>query len=390
MLNGIGLHDMGYAGQGMVIAVLDAGFMNADNLSVFDYLWDNDRILGYKDFVDPLNPNIFSSHTHGTSVLSTMGGNLPGELVGTAPEASFYLLRSEDGGSEYLIEELNWVSAAEYADSVGADVINSSLGYTEFDDPSQNHTYEDMDGNTTPITIGADLAASKGILVVNSAGNSGGSSWQYIGAPADGDSVFSIGAVDGSGNYVSFSSTGPTYDGRIKPNVVAQGQGSAIINAYSGDVSFGSGTSFSSPITAGMVTCLWQAHPGARNTEIMEAVQQSGTLANNPSYQLGYGIPDYMVAHDLVTDSGAEYTTDKDLSVFPVPFIDQLTITLNNYPESDVNIRLVDATGKTVVQRDFSVKSKRYKLQGLENLSSGVYFVKVTDGTHNYIRKVLR
>jgi len=301
MLNGIAMHNLGYDGTGMTIAILDAGFLNANTISAFDSLWNNGQILGTKDFVSPLNPDIFGSHSHGTSVLSTMGANLPGQMVGTAPKANYWLLRSEDGATEYLIEELNWVSAAEFADSAGADVINSSLGYTTFDDPAQNHTYQDMDGNTTPITNGADIAASKGMIVVNSAGNSGGSSWQYIGAPADGDSVFSIGAVTASGNYASFSSTGPTFDGRIKPNVVAQGSGSTIISAYSGNVTTGSGTSFSSPITAGMVACLWQAHQNKRNTQIMEAIEQSASLAGNPNYQLGYGIPDYFNAHTALS-----------------------------------------------------------------------------------------
>jgi len=300
MLNGIALHNLGFDGEGVVIAVLDAGFLNVDVNDAFDSLWNNNQIRGYKDFVDPQNPNIFNSHYHGAMVLSTMGANLPGEMVGTAPKADYWLLRTEDGGTEYLIEELNWVSGAEFADSAGADIINSSLGYTEFDDASQDHTYQDMDGNTTPITIGADLAASKGILVVNSAGNSGNDAWMYIGAPADGDSVFSIGAVNSLGSYVSFSSKGPTYDGRVKPNVVAQGSSSAIISPYTGNVSTGSGTSFASPITAGMVACLWQAHPGRKNTEIMAAIEQSGSQANNPDDLMGYGIPDYFAAHSTL------------------------------------------------------------------------------------------
>jgi subtilisin family serine protease len=319
-----------------------------------------------------------------------MGGNLPGELIGTAPEASYYLLRSEDGESEFLIEELNWVSAAEYADSVGADVINSSLGYTTFDDASMNHTYQDMDGNTAPITIGADIAASKGILVVNSAGNSGGGSWQYIGAPADGDSVFSIGAVNSSGSYASFSSTGPTYDGRTKPNVVAQGQGSAIANAWSGDITFGSGTSFSSPITAGMVACLWQAHPGARNTEIMAAIEQSGSLANNPNYQLGYGIPDYMVAHGLVTDSGAEIEAGREISIYPIPFGDYFVIRLDRIATSDLEVALVDVTGKMVFKTSIGFRSNQYRISGMGELPNGVYFLRVKEGNTSYTRKLVR
>ncbi|HPE56260.1 MAG TPA: S8 family serine peptidase [Bacteroidales bacterium] len=315
MLNGIALHDMGFDGTGMVIAVLDAGFTNANILSAFDSLWINGQILGTKDFVSPLSPNIFGSHSHGTNVLSTMGANLPGQMVGTAPHADYWLLRSENGSTEYLVEELNWVSAAEFADSVGADVINSSLGYTTFDDPSQDHSYSDMDGNTTPITIGADLAASKGILVVNSAGNSGNSSWLYIGAPADGDSVFTIGAVNSSGNYASFSSRGPTFDGRIKPDVVAQGQSTVLINAFTGSVTTGSGTSFSSPVTAGMVACLWSAFPDRKNTEVMEAIRQSASQYSSPDGYLGYGIPDYLEAFNIL-EATAAHTIQLDLKLY--------------------------------------------------------------------------
>jgi hypothetical protein len=315
MLNGIALHDAGYDGSGMTIAVLDAGFLNADVIDGFDSLWINGQILGFKDFVEPASPDIFGSHYHGTMVLSTMGAYLPTEMVGTAPKADYWLLRSEDGGTEYLIEEINWVSAAEFADSVGVDIINSSLGYTTFDDASQDHTYANMDGNTTPITIGADIAASKGILVVNSAGNEGNSSWHYIGAPADGNEVFTIGAVNSSGNYASFSSTGPTYDGRVKPNVVAQGQGSTVISAYSGNITTGSGTSFSSPITAGMVACLWQAHPDKTNFEIMTAIEESASLASNPNNQLGYGIPDYLEAHNQLSIPTI-YEINIDIEIF--------------------------------------------------------------------------
>jgi len=393
MLNGDALHDMGYDGEGKTIAVLDAGFLNTDNLSAFDSLWNNGQILGYKDFVNPLNPNIFDSHYHGSMVLSTMGANLPGEIVGTAPKAEYWLLRSEDGGSEYLIEELNWVSAAEFADSVGADIINSSLGYTTFDDPSQNHSYEDMDGNTTPITIGADIAVSKGMIVCNSAGNSGGSPWQYIGAPADGDSVFSIGAVDADGNYASFSSTGPTYDGRLKPNVVAQGQGTTIIDPWDGTVTYGSGTSFSSPITAGMVACLWQANPTNRNTEIMEAIEESGSLASNPNYQMGYGIPDYMLANSIITDSGNKIKSSSEIFAFPNPFTNELYILIGN-DITDVNyVEFLDVTGKSLFRRDVTDNEnvlKKIDLSSFDELSSGFYFVKISIGNGVVTKKVLK
>ncbi len=393
MLNGDILHDMGYDGEGKTIAVLDAGFYNADNLAAFDSLWNNGQILGYKDFVNPLNPNIFNSHTHGSMVLSTMGANLPGEIVGTAPKAKYWLLRSEDGATEYLVEELNWVSAAEFADSTGADIINSSLGYTTFDDPSQDHSYEDMDGNTTPITIGADIAASKGMIVCNSAGNSGGSLWQYIGAPADGDSVFSIGAVDADGNYASFSSTGPTYDGRLKPNVVAQGQGTTIIDPWSGTVTYGSGTSFSSPITAGMVACLWQANPTKRNTEIMEAIEESGSLASNPNYQMGYGIPDYVYANSILTIIDNLPSEHSFITVYPNPFSSELFISAEDNTINVYSVELMDITGKSLFRRDVTDNEnmlKKIDLSGFDELSSGFYFVKISIENGVVTKKVLK
>lgn len=384
MVNGIPLHDDGYDGQGMTIAVLDAGFLNANTITAFEYLWDNGKILGYKDFVNPSNPDIFGSHSHGTSVLSTMGANLAGQMVGTAPQASYWLLRSEDASTEFLIEELNWVSAAEFADSVGADIINSSLGYTTYDDPSQSYSYADMDGNTAPVTIGADLAVSKGMIVVNSAGNSGSSEWLYIGAPADGDSVFSIGAVNSSGSYASFSSIGPTYDGRLKPNVVAQGQGTTIISAFSGDVVTGSGTSFSSPVTAGMVACLWQSSPLTRNMNVLEAIQLTGSYASNPNYQVGYGIPDYYMAFNLMTDSGPEVRKD-ELLLYPNPFKDKLTIKFNHDVGYLTFLQIIDLTGKVVIDAGLINHSGlSYHIEGLDRLASGVYFLKA--GFENSIK----
>lgn len=389
MLNGIELHNLGFDGAGMTIAVLDAGFLNVDNLSAYASLWTNGQILGVKDFVAPDSPNIFDSHYHGAMVLSTMGVNLPGEMVGTAPQADYWLLRSEDGATEYLIEEMNWVSAAEFADSVGADVINSSLGYTTFDDPTQDHTYADMDGNTAPITRGADIASSKGILVVNSAGNSGGGSWQYIGAPADGDSVFSIGAVDGSGNYASFSSTGPTADGRIKPNVVAQGQGSTIIEPYGGTVSSGSGTSFSSPITAGMVACLWQAHPDLTNIEIMQFIQQSASQSGNPDNLLGYGIPDYYMAH-MLTNASVDKSLDNNLSVFPNPFENEISIQLVGVHQIK-SVEISDITGKLVYSfKAASQGIQNLKINNLHNTKAGVYFAYVHTGEGLIVEKIIK
>jgi len=248
-----------------------------------------------------------------------------------------------------------------------------------------------MDGNTTPITIGADLAVSKGMIVVNSAGNSGNNAWFYIGAPADGDSVFSIGAVDGSGNHAGFSSNGPTYDGRIKPNVVAQGQGSAIIDPGNGSVTFGSGTSFSSPITAGMVACLWQANSNKRNTEIMEAIQSSGSFANAPTNQMGWGIPDYVLAHSILTvvDYNSELT--KGMDVFPNPFTRELNISCEEEKISINRIELTDVSGKIVFEKDFDyAKSVRLHLNGSISVTPGFYLLKVITDKNIFTEKVLK
>lgn len=390
MLNGEVLHDMGYDGEGKMIAVLDAGFLNANQIGAFDSLWNNNQILGWRDFVNPQNPDIFGSHYHGTMVLSTMGANWPGQIVGTAPKADYWLIRTEDGDTETLIEELNWVSGAEFADSLGADVINSSLGYTTFDDPAQNHTYENMDGNTAWVTIGADMAVSKGMIVVNSAGNSGSGSWQYIGAPADGDSVFSIGAVDGSGTYAGFSSQGPTFDGRVKPNVVAQGQSSTIIDPLTGEVGSGSGTSFSSPITAGMVACLWQANPGKRNLEIMQAIQQSASQANNPDNFLGYGIPDYALAHSILTVVDHQINPSSNLSVFPNPFDDHILLKSTNGSSVIRSVELTDITGKVLFVTDYDSGLYQVELSGMSELTPGFYFVRVNFDSGSETRKLLK
>jgi len=259
MIGGMQLHQNGYRGQGMLIAVLDAGFPGVDVIAGFDSLRNENRIVSTYDFVNR-SPFVYSYNSHGTSTLSCMAALSPGSFIGTAPKASYILLRTENATPESKSEEFYWVEGAEYADSCGADVINSSLGYTTFDNSAINYTRADLDGNTAICTRGADVAASKGILVLNSAGNSGGSSWQKLGAPADGDSVFCIGGVTSNLTRASFSSYGPTADNRLKPDVAALAVGATIFN-QDGSVGGANGTSFSCPIIAGMSACLWQANP---------------------------------------------------------------------------------------------------------------------------------
>ncbi len=389
LINGIPLHEAGFRGEGMVIAVLDAGFDRVDVDLLFDSLRNDGRILGTKDFVTP-GGDVYHAFFHGRNVLSTMAANIPGLMIGTAPKASYWLLRSENADQEYISEEYNWVSAAEFADSVGADVINSSLGYTEFDDPSQNHTYADMDGNTTVITRGADMAASKGILVVNSAGNSGSSSWHYIGAPADGDSVFSIGAVDSSGLYASFSSTGPTADGRIKPNVVATGRGTTVSDGNNG-VKYGNGTSYSSPIIAGMTACLWQAMPQMTNMEIQQAIMQSASQYTNPDSLLGYGIPDYQSAWWLLTSIDSNQGGGSNLAaVYPNPFVNYVTIRLLGQTRK-ASVKVINIMGKVLLEIPVSTPLYRIDFSNYsDNMPAGFYFIEVTDGKHVQAVKMIK
>jgi hypothetical protein len=391
LINGDKLHEMGYTGKGMIIAVLDAGYKGADTIPVFDSLWDNGQILGTKDFVTGADMT-FNKHFHGTLVLSTMGGNYPGELVGTAPDADYFLLRTEDADSEYLIEEYNWITGAEYADSAGADILNTSLGYSLFWDPAMNHTYEDMDGNTTPITIGADIAASRGMVVVNSAGNEGGSSWFYITAPADGDSVFTVGAVNAQGVPASFSSHGPTSDERIKPNFSAQGEGTYC--AYTdGNFGYGNGTSFSSPIMAGALACLWQSRPYMSNMELLEVIQLSGSSASEPNNTIGYGIPDVLEAHNIYSVN--EQEGDKLLSellVFPNPFNSYVELSFKSSLGTNTNIAIADMTGRLVFSDTYTLQQgvNTIRINTMDNMPSGIYFLRMEQGGSVLTSKLIK
>lgn len=389
MLGGECLHNMGYQGEGKVIAVLDAGFYEVNNLPAFDSLWANNQILGTWDFVAN-DSSVFEDFHHGEMVLSCMGGNLPGQLVGTAPGAQYWLLRSEEAATEFVVEEFNWVAAAEFADSVGADIINSSLGYTTFDNPTQDHTYNDLDGNTTIITNGADIAASKGIFVVNSAGNSGSSSWYYIGAPADGDSVLAVGAVDASGAYASFSSHGPTADGRVKPDVSAQGQGTIVADPSGGIVS-ANGTSFSSPVTAGLVACLWQAHPALTARQLYYAIIQSGNQYGNPDALLGYGIPDFCAANVILGGGDiSQFEEDNLVSVFPNPFRESFEFSFYSEKQQPVSIEMYDVTGRKVAENIFDVKLRSHNSYEVSaaDLRNGMYFLVIRTQEQKFVKKI--
>lgn len=391
-LNGIPLHDNGFQGQGMVIAVLDAGFTGVNVHPVFDSLWENNKILGNKDFVY-MGGNVFDGHEHGKMVLSCMGGNLPGEMIGTAPQASYWLLRSEEGPHENIIEEYNWVSAAEFADSVGADVINSSLSYIWFDSISAvfDHNYEDMDGNTAIATIGADIAASKGILVCNSAGNSNPVTW--VGSPADGDSVFTVGAVMLNGQRASFSSVGPTADGRIKPTAMACGQGATIAVGNFAISTSGNGTSFSSPIMAGMSACLWQSHPEMTVMEVYEAIKESSSYATDPDNYMGWGIPNFNGADSILTVITPPSYNELLITAIPNPFSNNLHVEVNIDSAETVSVELISLAGEVVIRMTYDLTKfdNSFDLStGIVSLPQGIYFLKVVTKNKTAVLKVFK
>lgn len=291
--HGDSLHQAGFRGQGMEIAVIDAGFYNADVIKYFKSV----AVRGIRDFVNP-ESDIYGEHYHGLKVLSCMAANAPHVMVGTAPEAAYWLLRSEDNDTEQPVEEDYWAAAIEFADSVGVDVVNTSLGYYEFDDPLCNYTYRDLDGKTSLMSASASRAADKGILVVCSAGNSGIDRWKKITPPADAFNVLTVGAVDQFGLNADFSSVGNTTDGRVKPDVMAVGVRSSV-SGEDGNVSYANGTSFASPTFCGLVTCLWQACPWLTVKQLIDVVRRSGDRADYPDNVYGYGIPDVWKAYKL-------------------------------------------------------------------------------------------
>ena len=378
-LNGQYLHIQGFRGKGIQIAILDAGFWHVNEIAAFDSLRSTNRILGTYDFVDP-ESDIYQEHSHGMSVLSCIGGNQPNDLIGTAPDASFYLFRSEDVLSEYLIEEDNWVAAAEMADSVGVDVINSSLGYYKFDDPGMNHSFSDLDGKTARATRGANMAFRKGILVFNSAGNEGNDVWKRIIVPSDGENVIAVGAVDKSGIRASFSSVGSAFGGAVKPNVAALGSSTYLVTG-SGTLGYSSGTSFSAPVLAGMGACLLQANPYANVIQVKMAIEQSAHQYTAPDSLLGYGIPDFEKADQyLKVNFSNDLKSESGWIVSPNPFSDYLLIQ-NQNPGSGENgtISIFSLQGNCLYQSTFKT-SAQVLLNNLSDLPEGLLILSIRSG----------
>ncbi|MDR0658949.1 MAG: S8 family serine peptidase [Mediterranea sp.] len=290
------LHKAGYRGEGMTIAIMDAGFHNADRIAAFD----SARVVGVKDFVGD-SPSIYVESDHGMKVLSCMGANWPHAMTGSAPEASYWLFRTEDEYSEHLVEQDYWAAAIEYADSVGVDVVNTSLGYFSFDDKSKDYRLRDLDGEYALMSRQASRVAGKGMVLLCSAGNSGQGSWKKITPPGDARNVLTVGAIAADGAIAAFSSVGNSADGRVKPDVVAVGVSTQVMGT-DGQPATANGTSFATPVMCGMVACLWQARPELTARQIITLVRQSGDRADFPDNVYGYGVPDLWRAYQTQGD----------------------------------------------------------------------------------------
>jgi subtilisin family serine protease len=378
MLQGQVLHQMGYNGDGMVIAVLDAGFTNVNNISGFNSLITEGRLLGTRSFVRP-GAGVFwpENGSHGANVLSIMGGDKPGQFLGSAPKASYWLIQTEDISSEFRIEEANWIAGAELADSAGADIINTSLGYSiGYTDNLHNYAYSDMDGKTTLVTRAAQLAASRGILVVTSAGNSGRSAnpWGYITAPADGDSVLAVGAVDAVSIRAEFSSRGPSYDRRIKPDVMAQGLGTWLIS-YSDTVVQGNGTSYSSPVIAGLTACLWQKNPDISNYELIEYIRSSSSQFSSPDTLSGYGIPNFSLADFLIN---WYVMSDSRILIYPNPASDNIFLVNGQFSSGRIRYKILDTGGRIHVRGEIDISAGNRIIIPVSSLAVGTYIITVT------------
>ncbi len=381
------LHEMGYDGTGVIIAVLDGGFVGTEEQSCFDNMREEGRLLGVRDFVYG-STSVYTQSTHGTSCLSTMGAYDPSNMVGTAYKASYYLIHTEDGDQENIIEEYNWVSGAEYADSLGVDVCSTSLGYIDFDMGQWDHPFAHFDGHTAPMTIGAEIAVTRGMICVNAAGNEGDGTCT-LGIPADAEHILTIGAVDGDGNRAYFSSVGPTYDGRIKPDIMAMGEDTYVASGYGGWWPYynGSGTSFATPVMAGAVACLRQALPYASVQEICDALRQCGDHASNPDNRYGYGVPNVVEVLEMLHVDDTFVQGDELIRVYPNPSRGEVHITLAEGNPTD--IKVFDITGRHIKSYHFNGLNHNTLEHSLNGLEEGVYFINAVADSYSQTVKLI-
>lgn len=370
------LHDKGLSGKGVKVAILDAGYTSMNELSFYQDLKDNNQIIEEWNYVLD-QENIFVSSNHGTSVFSIVVGSNEQNLEGSGDGAYYYLYVTEDASAEHLGEEFNWAIAAEHAAELGVQIINSSLSYTTFDTTEHSHSYADLTGRKTVISRAAAIASEKGILVISAAGNYGNKGWQYIGAPADADSVLTIGSIDSTGVRSAFSSKGPTADGRIKPDVMAMGQRTYYITT-SGLLAQGNGTSFSAPVISGLSACLWQAFPEASSHNIRKAIKTTASQYNNPDTLFGFGIANFRAAYDTLKVWYPNAVIESD-NVYPNPFTDEINLTIGQIQNLD-KVELYNVKGRKVFSYSPSDELVGVEMNPIslpQRLKTGAYVLKV-------------
>ena len=382
------MHQAGFTGKGITVAVFDSGFPGLEKAIPFAHVFTNKRIVGQLNVVRPWIKEVFRDHEHGTQVASLILANQAGTLVAGAHQAQVIFAITEDVATEYPIEELNWVRAAEYADSLGVDIINSSLGYLDFDEPSLTYTTAQLDGKTTYVTRGATLAAKRGILVVNSVGNYGSAGSSSLVAPADAQGILAVGSVNASSVVSTFSSRGPTADGRIKPELVAFGQSPVLIRG-SGQVSAAAGTSFSAPQLTALAAGLWEAKPEWTKDELLTNLIKSGTQYATPDQNLGYGIPNFRSAYYGAL-LGLNEEIQSGSSLYPNPLSTE-SLHIRFGKELRVTLQILDGSGRRVVEQ----VEERNAIQepfvfNLSDLPAGIYFLQLLDGKEIAYKKLIK
>ena len=379
------LHNKGFKGEGMLMAIFDGGFRNYLTVTAFDSARNNNQIVETYDFVQN-EISVNEDDPHGMYVFSIIAANWPGQLVGSCTKAKYYLYRTEDVATEFPIEEQNWAAAAERADSIGVDVFSTSLGYSTFDNPVFNHTYADMNGKITIIARANTMAARKGIISVVAAGNDGNNAWHFIATPADADSIVTTGAVTATGVVASFTSYGPSSDGRVKPTVASVGQGTAFagLNNLPG---FGNGTSFATPNLAGLITCLWQAFPEFTNMQIIEAVKRSSSIYTTPNDRIGYGIPNFHKAYDDLFQQRALQQVNiilgnEWIKAYPNPFKGNFTLLMKPQYSGTTSFSVSDTNGKLILTKQVTSQQGQAQIitfDYLQPLAKGVYILHYTN-----------
>ena len=394
MLGADHMHADDIKGQGMLIAVLDNGFTGVNKYTPFQHLWENDQIIATKDFVQNTG-NVYQFGDHGTSVFSTIASKYEssnGNFYGIAYEADFILCITEEGGSEDRVEEYNWLLGAEFADSLGADVINCSLGYKFFDISEHDYGVDDLDGNTAVISKAARIASEKGMVIATSAGNSGDDPYprNLISPPADADGILTVGSVNPDFSYTLFSSVGNTTDGRIKPDVAAFGNGTAIVRG-SGNIQRGTGTSFASPLIAGFAAGIWQANPDWTSEEVITAIKNSGHRNHIPDSLRGWGVPNYSYAVAGETALKVKDILEDKVTIYPNPFNgDTLYLITEGLFDQGMNIRVIDPKGSLIFNQEFKQKEIKENMElTIDGSQQGVYFLFLQTGKNQKIVKLI-